>query len=377
MTTTDGIYVNETQIASGDMAGPGSARMILKNPAINFAVLETARGGIVRSGLGFDRCDVAVVTNISSDHLGLGGVETLEDLARIKAVVPEAAFRDGASVLNADNEWTVRMAERAQGEIIYFSMDPENPVIRDHLRERGRAVVLQQTDAGELITLLDGKEATSLLRAGEIPATMNGRLRVNIANSLAATAAALARDVQVECIRDALRAFTTDFSQTPGRFNLLEIEGRQVVMDYGHNVGALEAVGDFVLRTKAAHSVGVIAVPGDRRNEDAWAFARLAAQIFDEIIVREDANLRGRSPGEMAALLREAIQESGVPPAHVHTVLNEIEAIETALDIAAPGDLVVALVEKITPAWNVLQARQANGRDGCAGTISPALVAGA
>ena len=359
MTTTDGIYVNETQIAAGDMAGPGSARMILKNPAIDFAVLETARGGIVRSGLGFDRCDVAVVTNISSDHLGLGGVETLEDLARIKAVVPESVFRDGAVVLNADNAWTVRMAERVRAEVIYFSMDPENPVLRDHLRERGRAVVLEQTASGEMITLLHGKETTSLLRACEVPATMDGRLRVNIANALAATAAAIARDVPAECIRDALRAFTTDFTQTPGRFNLLEIAGRQVVMDYGHNVGALEAVGDFVQRTNAAHSIGVIAVPGDRRNEDAWAFARLAAQIFDEIIVREDANLRGRSPGEMAALLREALQENGQPAAHIHTVLNEIEAIETAIDLAAPGDLVVALVEKITPAWNALQARQA------------------
>ncbi|MDQ2653376.1 MAG: cyanophycin synthetase [Chloroflexota bacterium] len=359
MTTTDGIYVNTTQIASGDMAGPDSARMILKNPVIDFAVLETARGGIVRSGLGFDRCDVAVVTNISSDHLGLGGVETIEDLARIKGVVPEAVFRDGASVLNADNAWTVRLAERARGEIIYFSMDPENRVIRDHLRERGRAVVLQQTRAGEMITLLDGKEETSLLRACEIPATMEGRIRVNIANALAATAAAVARDVQVECIRDALRAFTTDFGQTPGRFNLLEIKGRQVVMDYGHNVGALEAIGDFVQRTQAVHRVGVIAVPGDRRNEDARAFARLAGQIFDEIIVREDANLRGRAPREMAALLREAVQESGVPPARIHTVLDEIDAIHTALDLAAPGDLVVALVEQVTPAWEALRARQA------------------
>jgi cyanophycin synthetase len=357
------------------MAGPGSAQMILKNPAIDFAVLETARGGIVRSGLGFDRCDVAVVTNISSDHLGLGGVETIEDLARIKAVVPEAVFRDGASVLNADNEWTVRMAERARGEIIYFSMDPENPVVQDHLRERGRAVVLQQTAGGEMITLLDGKAETSLLWASEIPATMEGRLRVNIANALAATAAAIARDVQVECIRDALRAFTTDFTQTPGRFNLLEIEGRQVVMDYGHNVGALEAVGDFVQRTSSAHSVGVIGVPGDRRNEDAWAFARLAAQIFDEIIVREDANLRGRSPGEMATLLREALQEAGKPPAQVHTVLDEIDAIQTAIDLAAPGDLVVALVEKITPTWNALRQRQiAHGAPTRTGSTSPPLI---
>jgi cyanophycin synthetase len=333
--------------------------MVLKNPAIDFAVLETARGGIVRSGLGFDRCDVAVVTNVSSDHLGLGGVESLEDLYRIKAVVPEAVFRDGASVLNADNEWTVRMAERARGEIIYFSMTEENRVIRDHLRERGRAVVLQQTSTGDMITVLEGKEETSLLHACEIPATSEGRIRVNIANALAATAAAIARDVQLECIRDALRVFTTDFGQTPGRFNLLEIEGRQVLMDYGHNVGALEAIGDFVQRSNPTHSVGVITVPGDRRNEDARAFGFLAGQIFDEIVVREDDDPRGRQRGEMATLVRQAVQEAGLPEGRIHTVLDEIEAIHAAIDLASPGDLVVALVDRVTLAWDALEKRAA------------------
>ena len=162
MTTTDGVYIDDTQIAAGDMAGPTSAQMVLKNPAVDFAVLETARGGIVRSGLGFDRCDVAVVTNVSSDHLGLGGVTTLEELMRVKAVVPQSVFRDGASVLNADNEWTVRIAETAHGEIIFFSMDEENPVIRDHRRERGRAVVLRQTPAGEMLTLARGQRGDEL-----------------------------------------------------------------------------------------------------------------------------------------------------------------------------------------------------------------------
>jgi cyanophycin synthetase len=357
MTTTDGVYIDDTQIAAGDMAGPLSAQMVLKNPAVDFAVLETARGGIVRSGLGFDRCDVAVVTNVSSDHLGLGGVTTLEELMRVKAVVPQSVFRDGASVLNADNEWTVRIAETARGEIIFFSLDEENPVIRDHRRERGRAVVLRQTDAGEMLTLLEAKEETSLLLASEIPATLGGRVRANVANALAAAAAAVARDVQLECIRDALREFTTDFAQTPGRFNLLDVAGRQIVMDYAHNVAALETISDFVTRTAAPRSIGVVTVPGDRRDEDARAFGLLAGQTFDEVVVREDENPRGRERGEMAALLRQAVLDAGLPAERVHTVTDEIAAAHAGVDLAAPGDLVVVLVDRVTLVWEALAQR--------------------
>jgi len=185
MTTTDGIYIDGTQIMAGDMSGPTSAKMVLKNPTINYAVLETARGGILRSGLGFDRCDIAVVTNITSDHLGLQGVDTLADLARVKAVVPQSVFRDGKSVLNADNEWTVEMARSARGEILYFSMQEDNSVVRDHLRNKGRAVILRQVAAGEMITIIENRRETSLLLASQIPATFDGRLRVNVANALA------------------------------------------------------------------------------------------------------------------------------------------------------------------------------------------------
>jgi cyanophycin synthetase len=357
MTTTDGVCIDETQIAAGDMAGPTSAQMVLKNPAVDFAVVETARGGIVRSGLGFDHCDVAVVTNVSSDHLGLGGVATVEELARVKAVVPQSVFRDGASVLNADNEWTVRMVETARGEIIFFSMDEENPVIRDHRRARGRAVVLRQTRAGEMLTLLEDKEETSLLLATEIPATLGGRIRANIANALAAAAAAVARDVQLECIRDALRAFTTDFAQTPGRFNLLDVAGRQVVMDYAHNVAALEVIADFVTRTAAPRSIGVITVPGDRRDEDAHAFGVLAGQTFDEVVIREDGNLRGRARGEMTDLLRQAVLEAGLSADRIHAVTDEVAAAHAGVDLAAPGDLVVVLVDRVTLVWEALARR--------------------
>src|SRR5215211_7534410 len=280
MTTTDGIYVDATQIAAGDMSGPTSAQMVLKNPAIDYAVLETARGGILRSGLGFDRCDVAVVTNVSSDHLGLKGINTVAELARVKQVVPQSVLPGGASVLNADNSYTVEMARVARGEIIFFSMDEENPVIRDHLRERGKAVVLRPTRHGEMITLIEHRRDTSLLLAEEIPATMEGRIRVNIQNAMAAAAAAFAQDVQLEYIRNALRTFTSTFFQSPGRFNLLEIEGRKVLLDYCHNVAGLESMADFVKRMDADRTIAMIALPGDRSDDDINAFGRLAAGTF-------------------------------------------------------------------------------------------------
>ena len=359
MTTTDGVYIDGAQIAAGDMAGPGSARMVLQNPAIDCAVLETARGGIVRSGLGFDQCDVAVVTNVGSDHLGLGGIETLEELARVKAVVPEAVFRDGASVLNAENEWTARMAQHARGEIIFFAMDEDNRVIRNHRRERGRAVVLRQTADGEMLTLLDNDEETPLMPAGDIPATFDGRLRVNIANALAAAAAAIARGVPLDTIRDALRTFTSDFARTPGRFNFFQIDGRQVLMDYGHNVGAMEAIGDFVARTAASRAIGVIAAPGDRRDEDAYAFGELAGRVFDELIVREDQDRRGRPVGEMAAILRQAACDAGLAPERVSVVLDEVESALVAVERASPGDLVVVLVDRVTLVGQALAERAA------------------
>jgi cyanophycin synthetase len=363
MTTTDGIYVDGTQIAAGDMSGPTSAQMVLKNPVVTDAVLETARGGILRSGLGFDRCDVAVVTNVASDHLGLKGVHTLAELARVKAVVPQAVLPDGASVLNADNQWTVEMARTARGELIFFSLDEENPVIRDHVRERGKAVVLRPTRHGEMITLIEHRRDTSLLLAEEIPATLNGRIRVNVANALAAVAAAFAEDIQLEHIRHALRTFTTTFFQTPGRFNMLEVEGRRVLMDYCHNVAGLEAMADLVKRMDADRTIGMISIPGDRSNADVHAFGRLAGSTFDQIVIREDDNPRGRQRGEIADLLGMAISEGGIASDRVTVVLNEIEAAHAALDQAERNDLVVLLVDKPAAVYESLTQRSANGRE--------------
>jgi len=320
-------------------------------------VLETARGGILRDGLGFDRCNVAVVTNIASDHLGMKGVDTLEDLARVKAVVPQSVLRNGTSVLNADNPWTVDMARTARGEIIFFSMEEDNKVVRDHIRRRGRAVVLRQTPRGGMITLLDSLRDTNILLAREIPATFDERVQVNVANALAATAAAIGVDVPLSNIRTSLRTFSTAFWQTPGRFNLLSIEDRNVVVDYCHNVHALEGIADFVRRTAAPHSVGVIAIAGDRRDEDIREFGELAGRTFDRIIVREHGDRRGRKPGEVARMLQEAAITAGLPAPQATIVLDEIEAVHAAIDMASPGDLVVAMVYRITEAWESLAER--------------------
>ena len=364
LTTTDGIYIDETQIMAGDMSGPTSAQMVLKNPAIDFAVLETARGGIVRSGLGYDRCNIAVVTNVSADHLGLRGVNTLAELARVKAVVPQSVLRGGASVLNADNEWTVEMARSARGEIIFFSMEEENPVVRDHLRERGKAVVLRPTRHGEMITLIEHRRDTSLLLVEEIPATFNGRVRVNVANALAAVAAAFAGDVGLEHIRHALRTFTSNFFQTPGRFNLLEVDGRRVLIDYCHNLAGLEAMADFVKRMDADRTIAMISMPGDRSDADMDAFGRLAGTVFQEVVIREDDNTRGRPSGEIANRLAAAVAAGGLPKERTAVVLDEIEAAHATVARADRNDFVVLMVDRPTAVWEALTSKGASGGNG-------------
>ena len=359
LTTTDGIYVDGTQIAQGDMSGPHSARMVLQNPTVELAVLETARGGIMRAGLGFDRCDVSVVTNVTSDHLGMGGAESLQDLARVKAVVPAATFRDGYCVLNADNRWTVEMANRARGEIIYFTMDEQNTTVREHLRARGKAVVLRITAHGEVIYLLDNRRETAILDVRHIPATFEGRARFNIKNAMAAVGAAWGCNVGIEAIRNGLRSYTTSFSQAPGRLNLLEMAGFRVIMDYCHNVPGLEELTDFIHRLRPRHTIGMIAAPGDRRDEDIIAFARLASTAFDEFVIREDRNPRGRARGEVAEMIRDTLVQSGIEPERISITTDELEAANVAIDMAKPDDLVVLLVDKPAEVYDAVTRRSA------------------
>ncbi len=357
LTTTDGIYIDGTQILKGDMSGPNSAQMVLQNPTVEHAILETARGGILRAGLGFDRCDVAVVTNIAADHLGLAGIGTLQELARVKAVVPAATFRDGYVVLNADDPLCVEMTSRARGEVIYFTMNEDNEVVREHLRARGKAVVLRRVRDAEVISICEGRRETALLDVRYIPATFEGRARVNVKNALAAAAATYASNVGVEAIRNGLRSFSASFFQAPGRLNLLEVGGYRVIVDYCHNVAGMVEMVDFLRRMKPSHTIGMLAMPGDRRDEDMREFATLAAQVFNEVVIREDINRRGRAKGEVPGIIRETLLANGLEEANVDIVLSEIDAANAAMDRAKPDDLVVLLADKPAEVWEAVVQR--------------------
>ncbi len=356
LTTTDGIYINGEPYLRGDMTGPWSARMVLKDPTIEAAVLETARGGILREGLGFDRCDVGAVLNIQGDHLGLRGVETLEDLARIKSLVVEVVQKHGTSVLNADDPLCVAMQERAGGRIAYFSMHggdngPEH--LREHIADGGLAVVLQPGVKGDMIAIYDGEHYIPLLWTHLIPATLEGKARFNVANALAATAIGYSLGVPVETIRQALRTFTTSFYQTPGRLNIFDEHPFRVIMDYGHNPAALAHMADLVAKLRPSYRrvIGVISGPGDRRDNDLRQLGAIAAKMFDDMIIKQDKSLRGRAPGEAAALVRAGAIDGGMDESRITTILPELEAVDAALSRAQSGDLVVVFADQVTAVW--------------------------
>jgi cyanophycin synthetase len=388
MTTTDGIVVDGRMIRRGDMSGPRSARTILQNPTVDSAVFEVARGGILREGLGFDRCDVAVVTNVTPDHLGLGGIDTLRQLSDVKGVIVEAVPRSGTAVLNADDPYVARLARRCDGAVIYFSMATEKGSegfdrVDGHCGRGGAAFVVRPTSEGDQIVLRHGPRTMPVLYTHLVPATFGGKARMNVANALAAAAGAWAAGAHLHDIRQGLRTFTTSFFQAPGRLNYLEVGGVRAVIDYCHNVDGMRNLADFVRRMTAdgasgarhGRAIGVIGMPGDRRDEDMRAYGALASTAFDELIVREDANLRGRQPGEAAGHVVEGIRGrrdghaagDGSPEprtTRVDIILDEMTAVRRALRRSNPGDLVVMCVDD---AIGVYRATMALGGEG-AGT---------
>ena len=374
MTSTDGIMVDERLVIKGDASGPRSARMVLQNPSVDFAVFEVARGGLLREGLGYERHDVGVVLNVASDHLGRHGVDTLEDLAYVKQVVVEAVPRDGCSVLNADDPLVAKMERVSVGEVIWFSMDSENEIVSSHVRRDGLAVVLEESDRGETIVIKHGQRTLPLAQVRRIPATFHGQARMNVANALAAAAASYAAGIHLHDIRQGLLSFTPSYALAPGRLNLVEVGGVTVVVDYAHNPAGLRALGEFVenlVRPSLAggivvrRRIGVIAVPGDRRDQDMVAMGEVAADHFDRVIVREDADLRGREPGESAQLVMtgvEARMRAGDGRARtVEVVLDEVDAVQRALSRAHDGDIVVLCVDRLEEVWEILEPRVTEG----------------
>jgi cyanophycin synthetase len=376
VTSTDGIYIDERLVKRADASGPKSALMVLQNPRVDFAVFEVARGGILREGLGYGRNDVAVVTNVTGDHLGLREVHSVKQLAAVKRVIVEAVPRSGFAVLNADDELVVEMRKHCSGSVILFSMNEENEFVERWVRRGGKAVTLQKGARGEMMVIREGRRTMPIGWVHQLPATFEGRARMMVANALAAAAAAHAAGAHLHDIRQGLRSFNTSIYQAPGRLNLYQMNGVRVLVDYAHNAHGLEAVGDFVERMTSstpdgappgspswsAHiRVAVIATPGDRRPEDMRELGRVAARYFDDIIIREDVNPRGRKRGETAAYVMDGVREAmrvGHRVGSVEIVLDEMEATRRALDRSRPGDLVVLCVDYASEVWKELEVRK-------------------
>jgi cyanophycin synthetase len=343
---------------------------------VDFAVFEVARGGILREGLGYGRNDIAVVTNVTGDHLGLRDVHSIKQLAAVKRVIVEAVPRNGFAVLNADDELVLEMRKHCSGSVILFSMREEHELVERWVRRGGKAVTLQKGALGEMMVIREGRRTMPVGWIHQLPSTFEGRARMMVANALAAAAAAHAAGAHLHDIRQGLRSFSTSIYHAPGRLNLFDLNGVRVLIDYAHNAHGLETVGDFVERMTSKASdgappgspswsanirVAVVATPGDRRDEDMRELGRVAARYFDDLIIREDRNPRGRKRGEAAGHVLEGVQEAireGARAGNVEIVLDEMEAARRALERSRPGDLVVLCVDYATEVWKELERRK-------------------
>lgn len=343
MATTDGILINSQVVQQGDLTGPWSARLVLNDPTVEVAILETARGGMVRGGLGFDACDVGVVTNIGTDHLGQDGIDSLKDLVHLKALVVDVVRPSGAAVLNADDPAVLSMASRSRGRVVLFSGQEAGIAIAQHISAGGSAVFVKR---GNLVYCTAGKE-TRLLGTRVLPATLGGVARMNIANAAAAAAAGLAMGLSTRQVSHGLVTFPAGGEGVNrGRLELSLVGDIRVLLDYGHNAPAILALGDFIRKLKAKEVVCVLGLPGDRRNQDLQDAARAAAQFCHRVIIREDNDLRGRQPGEMAELIRQALRSEGVDASRLQIIPDEGQAVHQAILEAVPKSLVVVLYER-------------------------------
>jgi cyanophycin synthetase len=351
LTTTDGVYIDGNRTVEGDMTGPVAARMVLADPHVDVAVLETARGGLLRAGMGYPYCDVGACLNVKEDHLGLRGIDTLEQLAKVKRIVIEVA-RDTA-VLNADDPLCLAMADYTEARTIcYVTMNPEHPLVREHIRAGGRALALEAGVNGQMITIYDKGSHIPLLWTHLVPATLEGRAAHNVQNAMFAAAMAFSMGVKLEDIRHGLRTFDASFFQAPGRMNVFDEHPFKVILDYGHNPDAVEVMCQLTDRLEpAGRRICVMAGPGDRRDEDIRAIARRTAGRFDHYICRRDDQLRGRKPDEVPLMLRETLVEAGVPTDRIQVIPDEQQAVDAALRMARPGDLLLVFADAITRSW--------------------------
>jgi cyanophycin synthetase len=351
LTSTDGVYIDGKLTVKGDMTGPIAASMVLRDPTVDAAVLETARGGLLKRGMAVRECDVACVLNVQSDHLGLRGIDTLDELAEVKRTVVEIAT--DTAVLNADDPRVLRMAAYTRARnVCYVTMNPRHPLVQQHIRAGGRAVVLEQGMNGHMIALYDRGSHLPLMWTHLIPATIEGRALHNVQNAMFAAALAYGLKISRENIEHGLRTFTTSFFQAPGRLNVFDEHPFKVIMDYAHNahgVHAMTGLTDQLL--VAGQRIVVLAAPGDRRDEDVVELAKAAAGHYDTYICKRDDNTRGRRGDEVPALLKRTLVETGVADAQVEVIEDEQEAITAALKRAKPGDLVVVFADNVPRSW--------------------------
>lgn len=349
-TTSDGIYVQNHMMEKGDTTGPVSAEYILKDPTVEFAVLETARGGILRSGLGFSRCDIAIITNIQEDHLGISDIHSLDDLARVKATVVKSVRKDGWAILNAEDEQCLKIAKDLSCNIAYFAMDENGPKAKE-LAKEGKIVAVYEEG---FITIKKGEWKIRVERATHVPLTMGGKARFMIANVLAATLAAYLQGFKTEDISLSLQTFIPSAAQTPGRMNIFEFKKFKVLIDFAHNPAGYKGVEEFLTSVEATKKIGIIAGVGDRRDEDIKECAMIAARMFDHIIIRQEKHLRGRTEEEIIGLIMEGIAASG-RTVTTEIIKKEVEAIKHAIDNAEEGSFITALSDVVTNAIQIVQ----------------------
>lgn len=350
-TTSDGIYVQNTLLEKGDTTGPMSAEFILKDPTVDFAVLECARGGILRSGLGFGRCDIGIVTNIQSDHLGISDIDDLDDLRRVKSVIPKSVKDSGYAILNAEDPQCVKMVSELDCHIAYFSMHENNDVLKAHAKTNGIACVYENG----FITIMKGEWKFRVAKVTNVPLTFGGRATFMIANCLAATLAGYLQGFTIENLRMSLETFFPGAAQTPGRMNIFQFKNYTVMIDFAHNAHGYRGVKEFLSKIDAVKKIGIISGVGDRRDEDIIECASVAGEMFDHVIIRQEKNLRGRTEQELIDLLVNGIKSTNANITY-DIVPKEVEALKHAMNIATQGTFIVALSDVITNAIEVVQS---------------------
>ena len=348
-TTSDGVYIQNRLLMTGDCTGPKSAEFVLKDPTVNFAVLECARGGLLRAGLGFKKCDIGVVTNVAGDHLGLKGIHTIEQLAKVKGVIPETVHKDGYSVLNADDDLVYKMRNNVESKFALFSMDEENPRIKRHSANGGVSAIYENG----YITIFRGEWKMRVSQAINVPLTKGGKASFMIQNVLAGVLAAYLQGFSIEDIKVAIESFIPSPSQTPGRLNMFNFNKFDVLLDYAHNPAGLRALHNYVEKLDGSPKVGIVAGVGDRRKQDNFELGQISAQMFDEIIIRQDRNLRGKDEKELINEIKDGILDVN-PNIPLKIIKKESEAIQYAVENAKEGSLIVVSSDVVPAALNIV-----------------------